>query len=279
MQQKGNREAYDHILNVLTDPHVVDRIERERTELCHFPSGRSADLFAFIGQYMDGCEHVHYHHEGDVWVHTKMVIKNIISAEHDYIDVAAGLLHDIGKKAALAANNGKNMHGHELLGLPLAEKVLESFAFEKEEIHQVMWLVHMHTAANDLIRSKSKYSCWKLVSHPWFYRLRRLVVADSKSTIGADGLPTTDYDKEFEASLAGWCSKHCMPSPIVSWEDLEEIPPEDRFEVYKLCHKIQINSNINKRYSILNNATASYKQRKKHEMSARNSLSGVRDSQ
>ena len=242
-------ETYNNVHSILTAPDVVDRLESER----------SNPLFGFIDQYMAGCEHVNYHHEGDVWVHTKMVIDNILKDKHDYLDVAAALLHDIGKKDALAKNNGKNMAGHEKLGLPLAEAVLDSFGFKQHEKDVVLWIVENHTQANALPKAKQKFACWTFVSHPWINRVFKLAVADSNSTIDADGNPAMDYMEEINANpIVVYCMSHPMPSHLVTWNDMISYPGVEqitdankKFELFELCHKIQINGGGNKKDSIL----------------------------
>lgn len=246
---RATTETYNNVHSILTAPDVVDRLERER----------SNPLFGFIDQYMAGCEHVNYHHEGDVWVHTKLVITNIIKGEHDYLDVAAALLHDIGKKDALAKNNGKNMSGHEMIGRPLAEEVLNKFDFSQNEKDVVLWMVENHTKANGLPKAKMKFACWKFVSHPWFHRAVRLAVADSNGTIGSDGKPVMDYMAAIAANkLVDYCIHTPMPSHLVTWNDMIAYPGVEqivdankKFELYELCHKIQINGGGNKKDSIL----------------------------
>lgn len=253
-------ETYNKVHSILTAPDVVERLERER----------SNPLFGFIDKYMVGCEHVNYHHEGDVWVHTKMVVSEIAKdPKHDYLDVAAALLHDIGKKDALSRNNGKNMAGHELFGLPLAYDVLHEFDFSQHECDVVMWMVENHTKANELPKTKSKYSCWKFVTHPWFERVHRLAIADSNSTIGADGNPVMNFDEAVaENPVAAYCMSHSMPSPLVTWADLRTFDSVSNiknvdvlFELYDLCHKIQINGNANNRVSIMKSALKCIKEK------------------
>lgn len=258
MQHRGSMDHnanYNHVIQILISDNVPDSVFAEK----------DTPLFSFVKQYMVGCEHVNFHTEGDVWAHTSLVIKYVMEEDHDYLDVAAALLHDIGKKDALAKNDGCNMHGHEILGIEPARAVLQSFGFGRNEIDIVLWVIRHHTEANDLVHSKSKYNVWKLVHHPWFYRLKRLAVADAKGTICGDGNPIMDYDAEFEKSLAYSLVDKPMPTPIVTWDDLSNIPLEDRFYAYMLCHKIQINGNVTKKTSILSSLKGALKSRSRYE--------------
>ena len=222
--------------------------------------------FWFVDNLMNGVEHVHYHHEGDVWTHTLLVIQKMSENAHDYVDMLCALLHDIGKKDALEKNAGKDMHGHERLGIPLARQVLDMFGVPTDVAKDILWVIENHTKANDLVKSKSKYDCWKFVNEPLFYRARRLAVADSLGTLGEDGLPKMDYEAELANSVAGRCLVDPMPEPVVSGGDLAQYLSQfeitDIDEALDLCHKIQINGNVANKDSIIRNAIKCLNQRK-----------------
>lgn len=223
------------IIDILSSPEVIGLLEQERAD--HNP------LFSFIDEYMVGCEHVNYHKEGDVWDHTKLVIQNIINHPHDHIDVAAALLHDVGKQIALEKNNGKNMAGHELFSRDIAEGVLKSWHMSHYDTLTILWLILHHTQANDLVKCKSKYDCWLLVRHPDFDRLRKLARADSKGTLDDNGNPLIDYDSALEQSVAGQCLGLPMPLPICDIDDFD-VPDDAIDDAWRLAYKIQINSNL-----------------------------------
>jgi hypothetical protein len=87
----------------------------------------------------------------------------------------------------------------------------------------------------------------------------KLAVADSNSTIDADGNPAMDYMEEINANpTVVYCMTHPMPSHLVTWNDMISYPgveqitdANNKFELYELCHKIQINGGGNKKDSIL----------------------------
>ena len=223
------------IIDLLSSPCVIGLLEQERAD--HNP------LFGFIDEYMVGCDHVNYHREGDVWEHTKLVLQNIIKRPHDHIDVAAALLHDVGKKHALAANGGKNMAGHEIYSRQIAEKILEEWHFSYYDNIAILWLVENHTKANDLVKCKSKYDAWILTGHPYFGRLHNLAIADSAGTLGDDGKPLIDYDDALSKSIAGQCIGNKMPLPICDVDDFD-VPAGYVDEAWRMAYKIQINSNL-----------------------------------
>ena len=112
---------FRQIENILSSSNPIAEIESHKDV-----------FFDFIDRYMVGCEHKNFHSEGDVWEHTKLVIQNVVAEEHDWIDVLAALLHDVGKKNALERNDGKNMHGHEIDGANIAFGWLAKMGFNRE---------------------------------------------------------------------------------------------------------------------------------------------------
>lgn len=56
----------------------------------------------------------------------------------------AGLLHDVGKPEAHTINEGKNMHGHDKLGVPIAARALKRLRFSRELTERVLKLISIH---------------------------------------------------------------------------------------------------------------------------------------
>lgn len=255
------KELLEHI-NLDNGNHFVEWLEANRS---------TCPELKFIDELMAGCEHLHYHKEGDVWAHTKLVLSHVIANEHDYVDVLAALLHDTGKKAALEANNGKNMAGHERYSTQIAERFLLDLLFPTPTVKLVCDIVRMHTHMNNIVDCKSRYDCWDLVSNPIFYRLKRLAVADARGTIGDDGNPIMDFDERFSNSLAGRCFLEPMPERVVVLCDLIDYRREHKIndigvsafkEILESCYKNQINGNLYKKEALIKIAIRCYKQKR-----------------
>jgi len=249
--------VFDNLRQILEGNVYMGMATWLRDNYCHYPE------FWFVDQLMRGVDHVHYHHEGDVWEHTLLVIKNMSNQQHDYVDMLCALLHDIGKKDALEQNNGKNMHGHEILGVPIARQWMERMGVPADVVDDVCWVIRNHTKANDLVNMKSKYDCWKFVNAPLFYRARRLAVADALGTLDENMMPKMDYEAELAKSVAGTCIRLPMPEPIVTADDLAEYGVGDVGTALCMCHKIQINGGLTIKKSLIKNAIRNLKQRKK----------------
>ena len=240
-----------HIEDILSLRNPIPEIELHKDE-----------FFDFIDCYMVGCEHKNFHCEGDVWEHTKLVIQNVVAEEHDWVDVLAALLHDVGKKNALERNNGKNMHGHEIDGANIAFGWLGRVAkmgFDREIREQVLWLIRNHMKALDLMVMRSKYDIWQLVKHPLFWRLQRLARADCKSTLDAEGHPRDDFEEILNRPIVAECLENEIPVAIVEADDFVSQKWDDiRVEnALAFCHKMQINGGVLSKESLIRAAIKS----------------------
>jgi len=109
--------------------------------LSHFP-----ELLALQGVPQDP----HYHPEGDVWVHTLMVVDVMSSLHSDnreknlYLSLAA-LCHDLGKSNTTEKIDGRiRAIGHENTGIPLTERFLARLSDEKALVEKILPLVKHH---------------------------------------------------------------------------------------------------------------------------------------
>ena len=211
------------------------------------------EFFDFIDRYMVGCEHKNFHCEGDVWEHTKLVIQNVVAEEHDWIDVLAALLHDVGKKDALERNDGKNMQGHEIEGARIAFDWLVKMGFDREAREQVLWIIRNHMKALDLKVMHSKYNIWQLVKHPLFWRLQRLARADCKSTLNVDGKPRDCFDDFLKRPIVAECIEKEMPTAMVKADDfaLQKWDDVRLGKALVFCHKMQINGGVLSKESLI----------------------------
>lgn len=209
-------------------------------------------LFPFIDRYMVGCEHLVFHFEGDVWEHTKLVVQGVLQQDHDWMDVLAALLHDVGKKDALA-RNVKNMHGHELDSERIAAQWLAENGIEQSARETVLWLIRNHMKALDLRVMRSKYDIWKLVKHPLFGRLKKLAWADLHGTLNENGIPVENFDDVLKRPIVVECIASEMPPAIVQSVDFanQNWDEQKLSQALEMCHRMQINGNLMNRESLV----------------------------
>jgi tRNA nucleotidyltransferase/poly(A) polymerase len=84
-----------------------------------------------------------FHPEGDVWVHTMMMLDAL--PEHPPATLALGvLLHDVGKPPTFRIADRIRFDGHVEAGVKIAEDILKRLKFSNDDIEQVLALVANH---------------------------------------------------------------------------------------------------------------------------------------
>jgi poly(A) polymerase len=93
-----------------------------------------------------------YHPEGDVWVHTLLLLEQL---EHPTPTLALGaLLHDVGKPPTFRVADRIRFDGHVEEGVYLAHNVLTRLRFSREEMEQIEALVGNHMKFKDVQQMK-----------------------------------------------------------------------------------------------------------------------------
>jgi poly(A) polymerase len=100
-----------------------------------------------------------YHPEGDVWVHTLMLLDHLPGATS--ATLAWGmLLHDVGKPATFTPPNPAKPHdrirfnGHVEAGGTIARRILNRLRFSNEDSEQILALVQHHMQFGDVMKMK-----------------------------------------------------------------------------------------------------------------------------
>lgn len=105
--------------------------------------------FSMIGDLQDVEQNPKYHPEGNVFIHTMMVIdEGAINREKSNDKRAfmwSLLLHDVGKKTTTKMRRGRlTSYDHDRVGKDMAEKFLEYFNQDKNFVDKVIGLVRWH---------------------------------------------------------------------------------------------------------------------------------------
>jgi poly(A) polymerase len=101
-----------------------------------------------------------FHPEGDVWVHTMMLMEKLAllpAGLRDSPTLAWGaLLHDSGKPATFQHKAGDRIrfNGHVEVGVRIAEEVLGRLRFSNEDTAQIVALVKNHMRFGDVMEMK-----------------------------------------------------------------------------------------------------------------------------
>ena len=150
IHQVSNERVRDELTRMLTEGHA-----REAFELLD-QSGLLAQVLPEVAR-MQGVEQPpQYHPEGDVWVHTLMLLDHLPAGAP--ATLAWGmLLHDVGKPATYQppdpAKPGDRIrfNGHAEVGVRIAEVMLERLRFSNEDAAQIVALVRHHMRFGDIL--------------------------------------------------------------------------------------------------------------------------------
>jgi poly(A) polymerase len=100
-----------------------------------------------------------FHPEGDVWVHTMLLLEKLEAGVSPTLAWGA-LLHDIGKPATFRPPDSKKpgdrirFDGHVEVGVRMAEEILGRLRFSNEDTEQIVALVKNHMRFGDIMQMR-----------------------------------------------------------------------------------------------------------------------------
>jgi tRNA nucleotidyltransferase (CCA-adding enzyme) len=145
-------EEFKKLLLKAKRPSIGFELMRELGVLRYFPQ-----LEALIGVEQDPI----WHPEGDVWIHTMMVIDEMAnlkkgSEKEELILMFGALCHDFGKPSTTSVEDGRvRSKGHEAAGVEPTREFLQSLCDDKELIDEVLPIVANHIAPFQLYEARS----------------------------------------------------------------------------------------------------------------------------
>ncbi len=159
-----------------------------------------------------------FHPEGDVWVHTMMLLERLPYAGAPVTPTLAwgALLHDVGKPATFQHAPGDRIrfNGHVEVGVRIAEVVLGRLRFSNEDTAQIVALVKNHMRFGDVMEMRES-TLKRFLRLPQFEEHLALHWLDASSCHG--DLRLYGFAKErFEAEPV----EELRPKPLVTGDDL-----------------------------------------------------------
>jgi poly(A) polymerase len=100
-----------------------------------------------------------FHPEGDVWVHTMLLLEKLEAGASPTLAWGA-LLHDIGKPATYqppdpaVPGDRIRFNGHVEVGVRMSEVILERMRFSREQSDQIVALVRNHMRFGDIVNMR-----------------------------------------------------------------------------------------------------------------------------
>ena len=206
---------------------VVSR-ERVRDELTRMlTEGRARRAFLLLDESgllpevvpeisaMKGVEQPpQFHPEGDVFVHTLLLLENLPVPCSPALAWGA-LLHDVGKPATFrVAPERIRFDGHVEVGVKMAQEICRRLRFSTDETEQVLALIDNHMRFGHATRMKES-TLKKFLRMPHFDEHMALHRADCLASHG--DLSTYEFAQK---KLAAIPAEKMRPSPLVSGDDL-----------------------------------------------------------
>jgi len=111
-----------------------------------------------------------YHPEGDVWIHTRLMLEGLPAGVSPALAWGV-LLHDVGKpptfKSALETGDRIRFDGHVNVGLRIAEEICRRLRFSNDDKEQILSLVNNHMRFKD-VESMRAATLKRFVRQPHF---------------------------------------------------------------------------------------------------------------
>lgn len=203
--------------------------------------GQFDELKALIGLP----QNQNYHHEGDVWTHTMMVLdeaaKRRGKAKEPIGFMLSALCHDFGKAVSTTVDDEGVVHsyGHETEGLPLVRTFLERFIDDDALIIYVMNMTELHMEPNIMAQARSRMKktnkLFDTSVEP--FDLIQLAVCDGLGKLpksgDSEGFLMERYDKFIKI----------MSRPYVTEDDLKKAGLHDHeknAEILSYAHKLRL---------------------------------------
>jgi poly(A) polymerase len=182
-----------------------------------------------------------FHPEGDVWVHTLMLLEQLEPGCSETLAWGA-LLHDVGKPPTFRrAPDRIRFDGHVEIGVAMGAEICRRFRFSNEETRQVVALIENHMRFMDAQRMKES-------TLKRFFRLERFeehLALHKMDCLAASGnLDHWDFVRERFSSMPETVVR---PQPLITGRELiaSGYPPGARFrEMLRAAEDAQLEGTV-----------------------------------
>lgn len=165
-----------------------------------------------------GCEQPpQFHPEGDVFVHTRLMLSLLPPQEVSVPLAFAVLLHDIGKPRTFTFDPQEGrirFSGHEHVGAAMAERVMERLRFSRAEIDATTEAVRQHMAFKDVQKMRVA-KLKRFMARPGFEDEMELHRVDC---LGSHGM--IDNHVFLRGKQEEFAHEPLIPKPLVNGRDL-----------------------------------------------------------
>jgi tRNA nucleotidyltransferase/poly(A) polymerase len=157
-----------------------------------------------------------FHREGDVWVHTLLLLENLPAGGSITLALAA-LLHDVAKPDTLTVSDRIRFNGHAELGAARTREILARLRYPSSVIEDVEALVRQHMRFLD-VPGMGQSAFKRLLRIPQFEELLELHRLDTLACLA----PLTTYE-EVRERRAALSERDLRPEPLLRGGDLIDL--------------------------------------------------------
>jgi poly(A) polymerase len=208
IHQVSRERVRDEILKMLTEGHARQAFELlDQTNLLE-------QVLPEIKKMQGVQQPPQYHPEGDVWIHTLMLLEGLPAGCSKTLALGA-LLHDVGKPPTFrVAPDRIRFDGHAEIGTKMAEEICRRFRLSNDETEQVLALVANHMRFGDIQRMKES-TLKRFFRLPKFEEHLNLHRLDCQSS--HRDLSLYEFAKEKFHALP---AEQIRPEPLITGDDL-----------------------------------------------------------
>jgi poly(A) polymerase len=208
IEMVSRERVRDELTRMLTEGHA------RRAFLLLDGSGLLKEVLPEISAMKGVQQPPEFHPEGDVFVHTLLLLDHLPQPCPPTLAWGA-LLHDAGKPATFrVAPDRIRFDGHVDVGVKMAEDICERLRFSKHDAEQVLALVDNHMRFSHATRMKES-TLKKFLRMPGFDEHLALHRADSLASHG--NLSTYEFVQRKMAEIP---PEKIRPKPLVTGDDL-----------------------------------------------------------
>jgi poly(A) polymerase len=208
IQVVSRERVRDELTRMLTEGHG------RRAFLLLDESGLLQQVLPEISDMKGVAQPPEFHPEGDVFVHTLLLLENL--PQPCPLTLAWGaLLHDVGKPATFrVAPDRIRFDNHVEVGVKMAEEICRRLRFSNDEAEQILALVDNHMRFGHVSRMKES-TLKKFLRLPKFDEHLALHRADSLAS--HRNLSTYEFIQQKRAEIP---EEKMRPTPLVTGDDL-----------------------------------------------------------
>ncbi len=230
----------DELVKILLSPHRLRGFD------LLVESGLAEILLPEIME-MRGCEQPpQFHPEGDVFVHTRIML-GLLPAEASLPLILSALLHDVGKPPTYSfdtENQRIRFNNHDTVGAQMSEEILRRLKFSNETINAVAEAVAKHMIFKDVQKMRVA-KLKRFMARPTFQDELELHRVDCKSSHGM--LDNYEFLREKAEEFA---NEPLIPPRLVTGDDLKAMgwkPSPQMGRILKEVQNLQLEGKLTER--------------------------------